>query len=133
MKKLLDESYVLVQFDEENSVIEIIWKKFAMSKQYRNAIQTAYNAVVTYQASSWLSDMTNAGVVAMEDQKWMKEEMIPKGIEAGVSKIAVVVSKDVFSQIFLRSIDTKLTTFTKEHFENIKEARAWVKKETVLS
>ena len=132
MKKLLDKSFVLVQFDEENNVVEIIWRKFALSKQYRETIQTAYNAVVTYQASGWLSDLTNSGVVAMDDQKWMKEEIIPKSIGAGVKKVAFVRPKNVFSRVFLRNIDTELTT-TKEHFANIEEAREWIKIDAKLT
>ena len=133
MKKLFDEHYVLVQLDEEHKIIEVIWKKFAMSRQYRQTIELAYQAILEHDLVGWLSDMTNASVVAMEDQHWMKNVMIPKGIAAGISKVAIVDSKDIFSQKFVRSIESNMGNFSSEHFPTIEDAREWLKKETVLN
>ena len=133
MKKLLDEHYVLVQLDEEHKIIEVIWKKFAMSRQYRQTIELAYQAILEHDLVGWLSDMTNASVVAMEDQHWMKNVMIPKGVAAGISKVAIVDSKDIFSQKFVRSIESNMGSFASEHFPTIEDAREWLKKETVLN
>ncbi len=133
MKKLLDEHYVLVQLDEEHKIIEVIWKKFAMSRQYRQTIELAYQAILEHDLVGWLSDMTNASVVAMEDQHWMKNVMIPKGVAAGISKVAIVDSKDIFSQKFVRSIESNMGSFSSEHFPTIEDAREWLKKETVLN
>jgi isocitrate dehydrogenase kinase/phosphatase len=133
MKKLLDEHYVLVQLDEEHKIIEVIWKKFAMSRQYRQTIELAYQAILEHDLVGWLSDMTNASVVAMEDQHWMKNVMIPKGVAAGISKVAIVDSKDIFSQKFVRSIESNMGSFSSEHFPTIEDAREWLKKATVLN
>lgn len=133
MKKLLDEHYVLVQLDEEHKIIEVIWKKFAMSRQYRQTIELAYQAILEHDLVGWLSDMTNASVVAMEDQHWMKNVMIPKGVAAGISKVAIVDSKGIFSQKFVRSIESNMGSFSSEHFPTIEDAREWLKKETVLN
>lgn len=133
MKKLLDEHYVLVQLDEEHKIIEIIWKKFAMSRQYREAIETAYQAILEHNVVGWLSDLSNASVVAMEDQHWMKNVMIPKGVAAGISKVAIVEAKDIFSQKFVRSIEASMENFASAHFPTIEDAREWLKKETVLN
>ncbi|EAY27167.1 hypothetical protein M23134_08441 [Microscilla marina ATCC 23134] len=133
MKKLLDEHYVLVQLDEEYNIIEVIWRKFAMSRQYRQTIETAYQAIVEYNVTGWLSDMTHASVVAMEDQHWMKNVMIPKGIAAGIAKAAIVKSEDINSQKFVRSVESGMRSFSSGHFASIEEAREWLKKETVLN
>lgn len=133
MKKLFDEHYVLVQLDEEHKIIEVIWKKFAMSRQYRQTIEAAYQAILEHDLVGWLSDMTNASVVAMEDQHWMKNVMIPKGVAAGIRKVAIVDSKDIFSQKFVRSIESNMGEFSSEHFPTIEDAREWLKKETVLN
>lgn len=126
MKVLLDKSHVLVQLNEEQSTVEVIWKKFAMSPQYREAIRIAQEAIINYKLDNWLSDMTNAGVVALEDQHWMKEQMIPKGAQAGIAKVAIVMAKDIFSKKYIDSIETDLQNFTTRHFDDIESARNWL-------
>ncbi|OJJ21317.1 hypothetical protein BKI52_12205 [marine bacterium AO1-C] len=132
MNILLDENYARVQVDGEHRIVEIIWKKFAMSKQYRDAIEVAYEAVTKYDLTGWLSDMTQAGVVAMQDQNWVIEDIVPKCIAAGIAKTAVVDSKDIFSKKYVESIEAAYPNATAEHFKDITSARKWLKQESVL-
>jgi len=132
MNILLDESYAQVQVDGEHRIVEIIWKKFAMSNQYRDAIKVAYEAVTKYTLTGWLSDMTHAGVVAMQDQNWVIEDMIPKCIAAGIVKTAIVDSQDIFSKKYVESVERAYPNATAEHFKDLASARQWLKQENVL-
>mgnify|MGYP001794714055 CR=1 FL=1 len=132
MNILLDENYVRIQVNGEHRVVEIIWKKFAMSKQYRDAIEVAYEAITRYDLTGWLSDMTQAGVVAIQDQNWVIEDIVPKCIAAGIVKTAIVDSRDVFSNKYVHSIETAYPKSTAEHFKDIESARAWFQQAEVL-
>lgn len=132
MNILLDENYARVQIDNEHKIIEIIWKKFAMSKQYREAIEVAYEAIQKYALTGWLSDMTNAGVVALQDQQWIKEDMVPKCMAAGIVKTAVVDSQDIFSKKYIESLEAEYPNAATEHFTDITSARKWLKAENTV-
>ena len=103
-----------------------------MSNQYRDAIKIAYEAVTKYTLTGWLSDMTHAGVVAMQDQNWVIEDMIPKCIAAGIVKTAIVDSQDIFSKKYVESVERAYPNATAEHFKDITLARQWLKQANVL-
>ncbi|OJJ18762.1 hypothetical protein BKI52_24490 [marine bacterium AO1-C] len=123
----LNEEFAAVNYNPQVNLVEVIWRTHQQSSHYRQAINAAYEIILKYGANKWLSDMRNEGVVSVEDQKWLKEEMVPKAFKAGLRRIALVVSKDVFVRFYTKNIQKPLVeTFQVRHFDDIEQAHKWL-------
>ena len=129
MKNFLNEEYAEVNYNPQANLVEVIWRKNQTSDHYRQTVKTAYEIILKYGASKWLSDMRNEGVVSVKDQKWLTEEMMPKAFQAGLRRVALVVSKDVFVRFYTKNIEQPVNDhFQSKHFDDVENARKWLSK-----
>ena len=123
---IIENEYVSVIYKTRINTIEVIWKKFSPSNMYRETLIRCYDAIISYKIRYWISDMTYAGVVSIKDQKWVIEEFIPKGIKAGIEKIGIVLSKDIFNQIYTEDVKNSLNPKVFSYFNILSEAEKWM-------
>ena len=65
-----------------------------------------------------------------EDQEWVNTDWLPRAIEAGYRKVAIIVPEDIFSQIAVDDIMEKAreeAPVEDHYFTNLEEAKAWLK------
>jgi hypothetical protein len=97
------------------------------SEDYRAAMLANYDLCQQPQIKNWLQNNTDAGILSLEDQKWVSENLIPKAAQE-VEKIAVVVSKDVFRKFAAKNIlDKQKGKLNFQYFNSLEDAKAWLK------
>ncbi|ADR21734.1 hypothetical protein MATR_06330 [Marivirga tractuosa] len=97
------------------------------SEEYRAAMLSNYDLCQQPHIKNWLQNNTDAGVLSLDDQKWVSENLIPKAAQE-VEKIAVVVSKDVFRKFAAKNIlDKQKGKLNFQYFNNLEDAKAWLK------
>ncbi len=128
MEILNNESAILV-FNESLNAIEVYWKGHIKSDAYKGVMELAYDALIKYSATEWLSDMTHVGVTSPGYQQWMKQEFVPKCAKAGLKRVAVVEAKDVFARFYVDKVKTSLgeNDLLNERFKTREEAHEWLK------
>ncbi|NJO02697.1 MAG: hypothetical protein HC880_14325 [Bacteroidia bacterium] len=126
---ILDNDYVTLIYKNDLKALEVLWKKFTPSKHYFEILQVAYRAAASHPVKYWISDMTNAGVISLENQKWIKKELIPRLLKGGVEKIGVVVSLDIFNKMFTDELRKILGHQVCKYFYSLPEAENWARKE----
>jgi len=99
-----ERKYVSVNYNQKFDAVEIIWNGFANEAQYKETISAALQILLDNQCKNWLADQTNARAVSPKVLDWAQKEIIPKAVEAGARKIAMVVSKDIFNKMFADSV-----------------------------
>ncbi len=128
MKIVNNESAEII-FNEPLNSVEVYWKGYVKSELYRQILETAYDTIIEYGATQWVADMTCSGVSSTEDQKWVMNEFIPKCGKAGVQRVAIVLSKDIFAKFYGNKINTSLGEHAafNEYFATREEAHEWLK------
>ncbi|SMG24900.1 SpoIIAA-like [Marivirga sericea] len=97
------------------------------SEEYRAAMLANYDLCKKPQIKNWLQNNIDAGILSLEDQKWVSESLIPKAAQE-VDKIAVVVSKDVFRKFAAKNIlDKQKGKLNFQYFNSLEEAKDWLK------
>ncbi|MGM0580601.1 MAG: STAS/SEC14 domain-containing protein [Bacteroidota bacterium] len=97
------------------------------SEDYRAAMLANYDLCKQPHIKNWLQNNTDAGLLSLEDQKWVSESLIPKAAQE-VEKIAVVVSKDVFRKFAAKNIlDKQKGKLNFQYFNSLEDAKAWLK------
>ncbi len=127
--EIINNESAILEFNEPLNSMEVYWKGYTKSGQYREMMEKAYDAIVQHGATQWLSDMTNSGVSSTEDQQWVMTEFIPKCAKAGVTRVAIVLSKDVFARFYADKFKSSLSEHASfdKYFATREKAHEWLK------
>jgi len=131
MEILQDNEFAKVYFDNELKAGVIVWKDFKLtSEAYRNA----FNVLIQYTDGknifeNYYSDGRLQSVVSPEDRKWFQENIIPKAINNGLKRGAVLISGNAFKKYYMNMIIKGSRKFPIEIkiFDKEEKAMDWLK------
>ncbi|MEO8067753.1 MAG: hypothetical protein ABI599_08690 [Flavobacteriales bacterium] len=119
----------LVEIDEQSRLVSLIWKGHAAGEQYRAPSIGVLKAVQDHGMEYFLSDARRMGLILYDDRAWSEREIIPKLIEAGLKRIAIVSSSDGLNLI---AVDNMVNTIPTEaplsvaFFDDPSAAQTWL-------
>lgn len=123
--------YALVDDNPEIGCSFMQWKRFTNSEEFREAMNQSLHLLQEKGYSKILSDARMLGPLDPVDQKWTVDEWLPKAVEAGYNRIALLVPTDVFSQIAVEDImegaSESATTVQDRYFDTLESAADWLK------
>ncbi|WMN07541.1 STAS/SEC14 domain-containing protein [Marivirga arenosa] len=112
---------------QELSAAMITFKGAVSTDDYRQVMEANYELSKKPEINNWLQNNTDAGVLSLQDQQWVSNDLIPRAAQE-VDKIAVVVSKDVFRKFAAKNIlDKQKGKLNFQYFNSLEEARTWLK------
>jgi hypothetical protein len=124
---ILKSKSVLVEERSEISAASITITGSLISAEYRKAMEANYELCKSPQIKYWLQNNTEAGVLSLEDQQWVSNDLIPRAANY-VEKIAVVISKDVFRKFAAKNIlEKQKDKLNFQYFSSLPEAENWLK------
>lgn len=125
--KFLEISHIL---DNQRLVIEWLAPSEEMTEEdFKAEIQSEAEKIETYQPAQILARTTKMGfIITPELQEWHNEVIFPKFKSVGVTKLAIVLSEDIFSQISIEQLieDNKIANFTTQYFDREEVAVEWL-------
>jgi len=105
MKKIIqDTDYAEISHDPELFLGKIEWKKKTSMEEYQYAFITLLGYANDHRTDIFLSDIRKQTVVSPESRKWFETEMLPKAINAGLKRAAVVFDGNVFKKYYINMI-----------------------------
>jgi len=128
---VLDNEYVKITHEKENRILFYVWKKHTVKQPYREVMLRGVEYANGTDIKYFLSDMSRQGIVGPDDRKWFESEVMPKAIEKGLKKVAVVFDGNAFKKHYLNM----LLGVLKNHqipmkvFSDMEKARAWLVEE----
>ncbi|MDQ6720326.1 MAG: hypothetical protein M3003_05965 [Candidatus Dormibacteraeota bacterium] len=127
-KVYLDAAYVSVRWVSAGRWVQVEWKAWANSPEYRAAHETVLLALRENRASKNLIDAMAARVISDADQRWLIEDWIPRAIAAGRRWTAVVLPKSALGRTISENIDKRPhPDRTKvQYFQTVAEAAGWL-------
>ncbi len=117
-----------IEVDTHLQLVRLIWTGNAAGAAYREPSLAVLNAVQDLHLKYFLSDSRNMGPILFSDRSWSEKEVIPKLIEAGLVRIAIVSSTDGLNVI---AVDNMVNTIpmgsaTVAFFEDASMAQLWL-------
>lgn len=100
----VDESWVLMCWDEVHQVVHSEWKAFANSSELRAALLRGIDATRDHRARGYLTDTRKVKVIIRSDQEWIKETWFPLAIAAGLKRIAVVTATHGLGKVTVEEV-----------------------------
>ncbi len=127
----------LMMFDDEFASVEVVpaaqlvrltWKGNAAGAAYRGPSNKVLSAVQEFGLKYFLSDARRMGPILYEDRAWSEREIIPKLVEAGLKRIAIVSSNDGLNLIAVDNMVNTIPmgTATVAFFDDPARAETWL-------
>ncbi len=121
-------SVASIVVNQTAGAVEIHWAQPPTSAEFREVLSKGLEIIQGNKLQRWIGDVRQLGAILDEDQKWSNEVWFPKAIEAGIKRMAVVIADDIFNQLSVEEIMSKVEAvdLTSHYFSAIEEAREWV-------
>lgn len=123
-----ENSVAKISFNREASVIEVEWIQTPTSREFREILTKGLGFVQETKVSQWIGDVRHLGAISEEDQQWSTNEWFPEAIVSGIKKMGVIVSDDVFNQLSVEEIMSKVAVvdFSSRYFASRADALSWM-------
>jgi len=122
-----DNAICRLSYDESLSCIEVVWRKYATSAQFRFLHEVILEMLIQHRADKILGDDSDLPIVHAEDQRWIMEDWFPRARAAGLRAIAASVSMTFFGKVAIGRIHAKVAEeIPVRDFHSIHLARCWL-------
>lgn len=119
----------LVEWEEKERIAMISWKKFASGNNLKEPIGKLLELMVSKKLDGWIGDLRGVKPITQEDQQWYEQTWLPKAVNEGARRAAVILPESVISTMstkrFLNKMEDK--EFELGYFQSIEEAKNWMK------
>ncbi|MFP4092757.1 MAG: STAS/SEC14 domain-containing protein [Cyclobacteriaceae bacterium] len=125
----MDENYLKISYDADAACVIMQWKSFATSEEFRHGLNEGLKLIQQKKATNWMADMRKMEAIDPEDEQWSNENWFPRALQAGINRMALVPSEDIFNSISVENIMASVagTSLITHYFQHPDEAKAWLK------
>jgi hypothetical protein len=117
-----------VKWDEAGATVLVEWEGWASGAEFMALLNAEVRALTEHKCSRLLADCRRQKVLNPTDQEWGDREWLPRAIEAGLKRFAIVLPTSVLATMNLQERLRKVpeTVLRVGYFETVDEARAWL-------
>ncbi|MFN0048512.1 MAG: hypothetical protein ACKVOU_05275 [Cytophagales bacterium] len=129
MEKLLVEfDCSKVYYDDESKIGTIIWNGAPSFDEYKKPFMHLLNLGKTKPVDCVMSDITNQGVISVNNRRWFESDMLPTAISLGLKRIAVVSSDNPFKKYYINMLFLSFRKFDLQMkaFSSQQSAKEWM-------
>lgn len=132
MKEVFKNDYISIFHNKDANIIASKWnaKTINMTESdFKKSHMAIVNAILNSRSNAVIGDARKFSFSIVPNvQEWILHETFPVIIRAGLRKIAMIVSPDVFSQVSLEQSQSEqeASPLTIKYFEEKEEAISWV-------
>lgn len=124
-----NDANVLITLDGGLAVMS--WNGNMTGEEYKNAHKNIYDNLVEYEINKWIFDYQESKKILYEDLVWTVSDWLPKllaNFSKVISKIAVVVSSNIFSKVSVKIIAYQIAKkgIDVAYFNTQEEATEWL-------
>lgn len=129
MTTALETEFVTVTVHHASRLIQLRWKGFAPTPEFRRTLDEALQAVLEHKLLYWLADLRGMSAILRRDEQWSTTDWFPRASASGLKKMAIVTSTDLFNQMSVERImddAAGVITFQTAYFDDVDVARTWL-------
>jgi hypothetical protein len=126
MEIYFENSLAQVIYDGSVPCVCISIQGFLLSDEYREIMDKALELMKIKKTGNLLGDLSTSSLIAEEDQEWTNNEWAKRAVSEGFRYNAIIISKDIFTQMSINEIVEKKTVVEVRYFDNESSAKTWL-------
>jgi hypothetical protein len=117
-----------VRWDEPRGTVVVEWDGWANTAEFKALLDAEVTALRDHQCSCLLADCRRQRVLNPADQERADREWVPRALEAGLKRFAIVLPESEIAAGHLRERLGKVpsTAMVVSYFGSVEEAREWL-------
>lgn len=125
----LNEDLYSFEYDAGLDCWILIWNEFMFSDEYRESNLEVLEKLKGQTMRKLIRDTSKLNIIAVKDQQWFLENIVPGLMAAGLQYAAVVLPKEQLTKMAVQDIAGRVTPKGVETrlFATLDEAKAWMK------
>lgn len=125
---IMENDSVALWFHPEKKIVHHKIKKWVFGPDFKTLLDKGYEKLKISGGKKWLSDDRGSGVVKPEDEKWVKEDWLPRVIKAGWKFWAIVLPEKAVGQMNMKRFKEEFQKvgLTVQVFTHPDEALKWL-------
>ncbi len=130
--RVFENKFIIIDFFEEKSYFKVIRKGFDnefSDEEYKYLIVQWKDQIVMHKPTFQLVDYLNFfKPIPVNMQKWINENLLAPSYEAGLKKVAFIISRDFYAQVSLEQLmlEKEGKKFRIKYFGNEADAEKWL-------
>lgn len=107
---LYEKPYAQIFFDASINASGITWQGAITSAQYREIHTKSLEFFKAFNTPNFIGDVSKQGPIALDDQQWLLNTILPEAVQFGLKRIAVINSLELQeeSKNYLNEIQNRL-------------------------
>lgn len=112
--------------------VVMVWRGYHTTAAFRALNEQVLAALISHRATRILCDIRHFLLISAEDQYWLSSNWLPRAIEAGLCRCAIVTPLYFFNRVAVGAVVERLDTsqVRVEYFEDVEPARAWLRQDS---
>lgn len=102
-----EEPHVTIRWDDKLKCVYVEWCGFVQGDKFRSTMDKALELVKQKNSKNWLADLREQRVTSVEDQDWLVNNWLPRCIQTGLKRSAIIVPENVLGQMSVTRIASK--------------------------
>ena len=102
LQVIIDNEFASLWLHTETNIIHHQFKKYIHGQQFRDILLAGHELMLKHHCTKWLSDDSNNGAIATDDEKWSQNEWFPQMMKAGWKHWAVLPPTKVVGQMNIK-------------------------------
>jgi len=117
-----------VGYDQDIPCVTMVLKGYATSPLFRETNERVLACIKEKKASQILGDLRDFILIGAVDQDWLNDVWIPRAMEAGLRRVALVQPSYYFNRVAVENVTgrTDRTRLAVAYFEDSDAARRWL-------
>jgi len=129
---MADADVCAIRYDAEVPCVVMVWQGYATSAEFRAANERVLAALHNHRARRLLGDVSRFVLIGATDQTWLNDNWIPRAIDAGLRRVALVQPTYYFNKVAVENVGSRLdaTRLQLSFFGDMAGARDWLMGDT---
>ncbi|HEY8936291.1 MAG TPA: hypothetical protein VIM65_13755 [Cyclobacteriaceae bacterium] len=129
MQNYFEKDFIAIGYDKTNHLIVLKWKIAPTSAEFREGLHSLLAAIEQFKTGKVIVDTTHLGTIHPDDQQWSVTEWTQKAMQAGYSKLAIIIPDDIFTQMSVEdAMNSTNNILPFAYFSNMTPAMEWITK-----
>ena len=117
-----------VGYDQQAACVVMTWKGYATTPLFRETNERVLACLKDKEATRLLGDIRDFILISAADQDWLNQVWIPRAIEIGLRRVALVQPSYYFNRVAVDNVTSRTdpNRLTVAYFDDADNARTWL-------
>jgi hypothetical protein len=116
-----------IYFDTDLGGVVMKWTGYTTSGEFREGTELMLNILIKNNCKKVLADIKEMTLIGSDDQQWLENTFIPRAVQFGFKKLAIVRPSSYFNKVAIENVSEKIDkkNLTIGYFDTLEEATEW--------